>query len=160
VNQLNLLRPEFVICVGDLIDGYTEEESEIEVQWAQFDSLVQRLDMPFFYVPGNHDVSNPTMATRWQARRGRSYYHFEYRDALFLILNTEDSSQASISDQQVAYFRQVLAEVATPRHTLVFLHEPLWQYDEPTGFDEIETLLRGQSVAHSSHRSHTSIGRM
>ncbi|MDX2222519.1 MAG: metallophosphoesterase [Rhodospirillaceae bacterium] len=90
VADLNLLAPEFVMSVGDLIEGYTEDEVEINRQWDTFDRKVGGLDMPFFYAAGNHDFSNPRMRDVWAQRRGNSYYHFVYKDVLFLVLNSED----------------------------------------------------------------------
>ena len=48
ITQLNLLQPEFVVSVGDLIEGYTVKPERIEAEWAEFDGYVKRLDMPFF----------------------------------------------------------------------------------------------------------------
>ncbi|MSR83524.1 MAG: hypothetical protein EXS58_11485 [Candidatus Latescibacteria bacterium] len=141
VDKLNLLQPEFVLCVGDLIEGYTEDEAELERQWDEFDAFVNQLQMPFFYVPGNHDISNPAMVEKWKERRGRPYYHFVYRDVLFLVLDTEDPPSASISAEQVAYFRAVLAKGDQHRWTLLFMHQPLWLAAEKTGFSDIEALL-------------------
>lgn len=90
VRKLNLLNPEFTICVGDLIEGYTEEGAELAAMWQEFDAIVAGLDAPFFYVVGNHDMGNATMRALWQQEKGRDYYHFVYRDVLFLALNTED----------------------------------------------------------------------
>ncbi|CAM9935486.1 unnamed protein product, partial [Chrysoparadoxa australica] len=59
--KVNLLQPEFVMSVGDLIQGYTEDEQEIHRQWEEFDAYVDNLDMPFFYVVGNHDITNQVM---------------------------------------------------------------------------------------------------
>jgi 3',5'-cyclic AMP phosphodiesterase CpdA len=155
VDRLNLLKPEFVICVGDLIDGYTEDDTELSTQWAEFDSLVNRLDMPFFYVPGNHDISNEVMIQDWKTRRGRPYYHFQYRDVLFLVLDTEDPPPAGIGDEQVAYFQKVLSEETGPRHILLFMHRPLWLRDEPLGFDRIESLLVGRRYTVFAGHHHT-----
>src|SRR4051794_38914494 len=55
VEQLNLMQPEFVVSVGDLIEGYTQNKTQIDREWREFQSYVARLEMPFFYVPGNHD---------------------------------------------------------------------------------------------------------
>src|SRR4051794_40506033 len=52
VEQLNLLQPEFVMCVGDLIDGYTRDKDRINAQWRELQGYVSRLQMPFFYAPG------------------------------------------------------------------------------------------------------------
>src|SRR5262245_60119474 len=59
VEQLNLLQPEFVLSVGDLIEGGTQDPARLAQEWKEFQGYVARLQMPFFYVPGNHDLSNP-----------------------------------------------------------------------------------------------------
>lgn len=155
VDRLNLLNPEFVMCVGDLIEGYTEDEAKLEREWAAFDEIVDRLEMPFFYAPGNHDIGNPVMAQKWQARRGPAYYHFLYRDVLFLVLNTEDPPPTHISDEQVAYVEAALASVEDPRAILVFMHKPLWEYEDPAGFDKIEALLAGKPYTVFAGHYHT-----
>jgi UDP-2,3-diacylglucosamine pyrophosphatase LpxH len=104
VADLNLLAPEFVMSVGDLIEGYTTDQAELKRQWDSFDAKVDSLDMPFFYAAGNHDFSNPEMRELWKKRLGRDYYHFVYKDALFLVLNSEDWNMeqfASISRNMV-----------------------------------------------------------
>ncbi|MDQ3814482.1 MAG: metallophosphoesterase, partial [Armatimonadota bacterium] len=130
VRKLNLLRPEFVMSVGDLIEGYTTNEAEIDRQWKEFMSFTAQLKMPFFYVPGNHDISNPVMAKEWQKRFGRSYYHFVYQDVLFLCVNSEDQRPANISDEQIKYMAAALEANENVRWTLVFFHQPLWTYIE------------------------------
>ncbi|MFW6125294.1 MAG: metallophosphoesterase family protein [Pirellulales bacterium] len=146
VEKLNLLQPEFVLSVGDLIEGGTEDLAEIRTQWEEFTSFVEQLQMPFFYVPGNHDISNLVMSEKWRERFGRRYFHFVYRDVLFLLLNSEDppgQSGGRLSPEQVAYFKQALAANPDVRWTLVFLHKPMWTYDElpETGWLEIEDAL-------------------
>lgn len=145
VRSLNLLQPEFVMSVGDLIEGYTEDRSVLRRQWREFDAFVQKLDMPFFYVPGNHDLTNPVMAELWQQRLGPAYYHFVYHDVLFLCLNSEDqyrgAGRGSISDEQYQWARGVLADHPEVRWTLVFLHQPLWHQEDTRRWPELETLL-------------------
>jgi len=145
IHKLNLLQPEFVMSVGDLIEGYIQDKVELHHQWDQIDGFVNQLEMPFFYLPGNHDITNPVQAEVWEERLGRSYYHFVYRDVLFLCLNTEDGQPTNISDDQIDYFKHALADNPEVRWTLVFLHKPLWTYAEPHGFEKIETLLEGRS---------------
>src|SRR5262245_57241509 len=36
VEQINLLQPEFVLSVGDLIEGYTGDEQKMAEQWREF----------------------------------------------------------------------------------------------------------------------------
>jgi len=55
------------------------------LEWAEFNSAIERLEMPFFYVPGNHDYSNPVMAQLWRDLYGYDYYHFVYKEVLFYL---------------------------------------------------------------------------
>ncbi len=90
VEQLNLLQPEFVISVGDLIEGYTEDSQKIVSEWREFQSYAHKLHMPFFYLPGNHDLANDYLDQVWKNKFGRRYYHFVYRNVLFLMVNSDD----------------------------------------------------------------------
>ena len=91
MNQLNLLQPEFVINVGDIIEGYTRDKTELNSQWEEAEAMTAKLDMPFFFVRGNHDVSYPEAREVWKDRHGPNYYHFVYRDVLFMVLDSEDA---------------------------------------------------------------------
>jgi hypothetical protein len=145
VDKLNLLQPEFVVSVGDLIEGYTEDEAEIQRQWEEFNGFIAKLQMPFFYVPGNHDYINPIMARIWKERYGKDYYHFVYKDVLFLCLNSEEqmlgSGRGAIGDPQYAYIEQVLKQHPEVRWTLLFMHQPLWTQEKPGRWPEVEALL-------------------
>lgn len=92
VAQLNLLRPEFIINVGDLIEGGTEDLAEIDAQWISFDERADRATAPIFYVGGNHDLTGEVLQQVWDERLGRRYYHFVYKHVLFLVLDTEDNT--------------------------------------------------------------------
>jgi serine/threonine-protein phosphatase CPPED1 len=148
IAQLNLLRPAFVISVGDLIDGYTENEKELTDQWQDLESQVRKLQMSFFYVAGNHDLANAFQERHWQQRFGRRYYHFVYRDVLFLMLNADDppSGGGKIGPNQTAFARQVLANNSKVAWTIVVLHRPLWEEEEgrANGWAEVEKALMGR----------------
>jgi len=145
VRKLNLLQPEFVMSVGDLIEGYTEDMNTLEAEWAEFDAFVDSLEMPFFYVPGNHDITNEVMEKLWLERFGATYYHFVYQDVLFLCLNSEDqkrgAGRGTISDEQYEYIKKTLGENAGVKWTLIFLHQPLWTQNETERWKDVEALL-------------------
>lgn len=96
VAELNLLRPNFVLTIGDMIDGGTEDEAELQRQWTGFDAMVDRLRAPYFHIAGNHDMTNLTQRKVWEERYGRRYYHFIYANVLFLALDTEDYPEAKM----------------------------------------------------------------
>ncbi len=92
VEQLNLLRPELILSVGDLIEGGTTDRAQLESEWNFFDQRAERARAPVFYTGGNHDLTHPDMWALWEQRYGRRYYHFVYRNTLFLVMDTEDNT--------------------------------------------------------------------
>ena len=103
LDKIDLLQPEFVMSVGDYVEGYIEDEAEIGLQWQEIDEIVADLDAPFFYVPGNHDHGNTQMAKAWKQRKGRTHYHFVYRNTLFIALHTEDPPPQSTPEREAAW---------------------------------------------------------
>ena len=115
VDILNLLQPEFVMSVGDFIEGYVDGEDDNEAvlksQWAEMDRKIGLLDMPLFFVPGNHDVNFDPSAKVWFDRVGanRSYSHFVYKDVLFLMISTEDPPKQNVDDELRAKYEAIKA---------------------------------------------------
>ena len=72
---------------------------------------VKRFEMPFFYVPGNHDLANKTLVAKWGERYGKKYYHFVYKNVLFLCLNSENPPDGSntIDKEQQEWVAKTLA---------------------------------------------------
>lgn len=101
--QLSWLQPDFVLSVGDLIEGYTTDRAKIARQWSAVETSIAKLNCPFVYTMGNHDVDNAETLDAWRERRGAAYYSFTYKGALFLILNTEDPP-TPMSDKTAAQF--------------------------------------------------------
>ena len=144
MEKVNLLQPEIVVSVGDLIEGYTEDVDTIQGEWDEFGGFLDTLDMPFFYVPGNHDYSNPVMAEIWQDRFGPSYYSFVYRDVLFLCLNTMEAGNATLGGDQIKWLRKTLTKHRRVRWTVVLMHHPLWAYDDFPEWPKVANALRGR----------------
>lgn len=154
IDKLNLLQPEFVLSVGDLIDGYTEDAKVWNAEWDNFDALVNRLDMPFYYVPGNHDTSNELLTEAWKKRHGRDYYAFVHKNALFIALNTDEIKNGGITEKQVTYVKSVLNQHQDVKWTFVFMHRPLWSYGDQAGFKEIGNALKGRKYTLFSAHHH------
>ena len=98
VEQLNRLDPTFVVSVGDLIEGGTEDSLQLSTEWGSFDKRASKFNMPFFYLGGNHDLTNPVMRNFWEHRFGRRYYHFVYEDVLFLMMDSEDYEEQRMNE--------------------------------------------------------------
>ena len=68
MTKLNLIQPEFVMSVGDLIEGHSNNPEALIAEWEEIDASVDKLDMPFFYVVGNHDKESP-VTCGWRNRK-------------------------------------------------------------------------------------------
>ena len=102
MTQVNLLRPELILSVGDLIDGNSEDPVNLNGQWMAFDEKTSKAIAPVFYTGGNHDLTNVIMREVWAERYGERYYHFVYKNVLFLVLDTEDNDEARMQEIFVA----------------------------------------------------------
>jgi hypothetical protein len=123
------MRPTFVMSVGDLIEGYSNDRAEVEAEWKEFLGFMDQMKMKFFFVAGNHDVTNPLMHQIWRERFGPLYYSFDYKGVHFVCLNTEDPT-SKIGDKQMEWLAGDLEKNKGARWTLVFLHKPLWNEAE------------------------------
>jgi 3',5'-cyclic AMP phosphodiesterase CpdA len=98
MSQLDLMRPGFILTVGDMIEGGTEDERELVKEWDAFDARLKAQPAPFFHVAGNHDLTNLSQRKVWEARYGRRYSWFVYKDVMFLLLDSEDYSPAEMTE--------------------------------------------------------------
>ena len=150
IDEINVLKPDFAIMVGDLIQGYTYDKAQVESEWKEFWQHQSDLIIPFLPLPGNHDITNPMMYDYWQEHIGRTYAAFTYKGCLFLLLNTEEKhsqpdgsegwEKTWFGDAQLAYITDELAKHKDVRHTFVMLHKPAWLH-ENAGWSEIEEAL-------------------
>jgi hypothetical protein len=117
LRQIRLLQPDFVLSVGDLIEGYSDDRAEIDRQWAAVDQAIAASGIAFVHTPGNHDIDNAITSDAWERLRGPRYYSFTYKGALFIVLNTEDKPQAMPEKLQRQFYGLIAAMKADPEKT-------------------------------------------
>lgn len=159
IPQLNLLRPEFVICVGDLAPGYTQKPEELAGQYDEMDRILAGLDMRFYRVAGNHDISNKMASEQYIARYGQPYYHFVYKNTLFVVLNTQNQGGSGLGQAQLDYVRKALADNPSVRWTFVIMHQPIWAMGEKDGptaeWQQVEAMLGNRPYSVYAGHWHT-----
>ena len=145
--KMNLLRPEFVMTIGDLIPGSWHSYASIRRQRQELKDMLAKVEPPFYSVVGNHDVQPPPRKDPggvekdgayedsmrlWNEFNGPDYYSFVYKRVLFVCLNSMDSSDGvGFSEKQCDWFRKTLADNADVRWTLIFMHAPqVWNRPE------------------------------
>lgn len=132
--KVNLMRPEFVMTVGDLIPASWLDEASIVAQQEELQEQLKSVVPPFYSVVGNHDIQSPLSKRIWQRYFGKdTYYGFLYKGALFVALDSQDEG---ISDAQYAWVRKLLNENAGVRWTFLFMHSPdTWRGERWRAFE-------------------------
>jgi hypothetical protein len=158
MGQLNLLQPEFVINVGDVIEGYSDDKAALNAEWDEVDGMLNKLDMRFFRTPGNHDIANVIAQRVWRERHGASYYYFVYKNVLFVVLDSEDPPREAPEDikekievynrlqtEDPAKAQAMLAEFMSDEAVVAALAKPVEFADEQIAFVK-STLAQNSEV--------------
>ncbi|MBL7649404.1 MAG: metallophosphoesterase [Candidatus Hydrogenedentes bacterium] len=132
VDAINLLKPDFVITVGDMIPGHMETRPQWDAEWGEYMAHAKRIEAPLFLTVGNHDIANLACYEFWREDFGRTYYSFDYKGCHFLIFNTEEEridGRGPAWRAMMDWVKTDLAAASEARHTYVFFHKPMW--DDP-----------------------------
>ncbi len=147
VRDVNLLEPDLVMTVGDLINGYNRTDEWL-VQMAEFKAIMNQLLCPWFPVAGNHDVywrplNDPARPKNqhddnYEMHVGPLWYSFQHKQCQFIILYSDEGNATTgekdfsrpelqrISPEQLAFLREALNRGRDCHHQFVFLHHPRW----------------------------------
>lgn len=144
VEEVNVLGPDLVMTVGDLVQGYNQRPAW-EAQTDEFLGIMGELSMPWFPVAGNHDIywRGPNRPDEehegdYERRFGPLWYAFEHKNCWFIVLYTEEADPATgvrdfnkpasqkMSPEQLAWLQQTLLRTGDARHVFVFMHHPRW----------------------------------
>jgi hypothetical protein len=163
VDSINLLNPDFVITVGDMIPGHMDKRPAWDAEWAEYMAHAKRIEAPLFFTVGNHDIANLDCYQFWQEDFGRTYYSFDYKGCHFVVFNTEEEridGRGPAWQKMMVWTRADLAAAKDARHTFIFFHKPMW--DDPRFQDdwaEIESAMgtrKFTAVAGHEHYHSTS----
>ncbi len=145
IGEWNTLKPAFVIDSGDLILG--GPLSELDAMWAEFEKAVGTCSVPFFPVPGNHDVNkDPEVVGRYEDRIGPLAYAFSYGNSRFVILNSEDATELGrLSDAQLDWLKEDL-DATRATNIFLFLHQPFFAQDWDAHWAGAAEVIKGHPV--------------
>jgi len=124
IRAIAVHHPSFVINVGDTIQGFDDVTTSDE--WAAVKPLWKTFgDIPFYLVPGNHDIWSPASLKLWRSATGHPpQYSFDFRGAHITIL--DNSRTSDLDEDQLAFLQSDLASHAGQHPKFVFFHRPFW----------------------------------
>ncbi len=156
VADLNLLRPDAVFCVGDLVQGYTRDVEAWDREVDDFLRIVHGLDADFWPTAGNHDVisgerdaSDRRFADRYRERFGPLHYAVRLDHGTVIVLFSDESLDGGdviFSDDQLAWLEGVLDRTDPGTPTVLLMHRPLWRYRDIKWFDRVHPMLVDHDV--------------
>ncbi|HEY3836831.1 MAG TPA: metallophosphoesterase [Bryobacteraceae bacterium] len=126
VKEVAARHPDFIINVGDTIEGLHDDSAVAEWQslkpiWKSF------RDTPFYLVPGNHDIWSPQSERVWRVETGRPpQYSFDFKGAHITVL--DNSRSDVLSPEQLAFLQSDLAAHSAREPKFVIFHRPSWLF--------------------------------
>ncbi|MBV9268952.1 MAG: metallophosphoesterase [Acidobacteriaceae bacterium] len=116
--------PEFVISVGDTIEG--EDDTKTNAEWRQINSVLRPYrKQPIFLTPGNHDVWSLSSARAFEQFAKRPlHYSFDYKQAHFVVL--DNSRSEDLSPGEMTFLEKDLRANASQPVKFIFSHRPSW----------------------------------
>lgn len=122
--EVSLLGPDFVINVGDTIQGGADEL--IEKQWDEIAPVLARYrDLPLYFTPGNHDIFSDFSEQVYVRRTGRpTHYCFRFQNAHFTVL--DNSRSPDLGEDQLDFLERDLKEHHAAAPKFIFVHKPYW----------------------------------
>jgi len=124
IEQINVLKPDLVINLGDLIYGYGLRSTR--PQWERYLEIIGRIEAPYYQIPGNHDIFNGRARQVYLEFFKKTYLSFDSGQCHFVLLdNLEDGVWGKIGPEQLAWLEEDLKRPSWDQ-AFVFLHVPVW----------------------------------
>jgi len=147
VRDVNLVEPDLVMTVGDLIEGYNRTDKWM-TQMREYKTIMQELLCPWFPVAGNHDVYWRPLTDdnipagqhdkHYEMHFGPLWYSFQHKNCNFIVLFSDEGNPETgektfskpesqkISEDQLKFLKESLERGKENDHQFIFLHHPRW----------------------------------
>jgi len=149
VAEVAKAKPEFVITVGDHIEGYEQADTmKLAEEWEEIKAIFAQLTVPFHLAPGNHDITYDNALGTYERNAGKPYYSFDYKGMHFIVLDVSRwEATDTLPSEQLDWLVRDLAGTRKARFTFVFFHKPFWTATVAEGKpDTLHSLFKAYGV--------------
>lgn len=140
-SAVNNCNPDFIVNTGDIVNnnwkGYVPNLEQWE--WALTDTFDVMKDYPIVATAGNHEAADYDFASRFNfdtpigaATKSGVYYSFNYNNAHFIALNTNDTTDphsptaTGLSQAQVDWVKSDLEANKDAKWKIVLMHKAFY----------------------------------
>ena len=127
--QINEMDPDFVVVCGDLVHHASDSS------FSDFLEIMANSRIPFYLVPGNHDVGNipnDTSLNYYREKLGDDYYSFTHNGYAFIVSNSQlwKNHIGEESNDHQNWFQKEL-ELMSQKKMPIFIigHHPMFVKD-------------------------------
>jgi len=155
IERVSAMEPEFVVHLGDITHPAPSEPDYGDAALA-FHKASDILSMPYYLVPGNHDIGeklHPALPEldadvsitkrnigMYEQHFGRQRYSFKHQDCMFIVINSMLINSGLEEEQDQWDWLEETLENHSGGRSFVFSHYPLYlsTADEADHYDNID----------------------
>lgn len=156
ISEIELVHPDFMVDVGDLVFGYMSDEKEVRRQYQDFVETIKFLTVPFYAVLGNHEIAGIKGESAYKDFvKKETYYSFTHKGSYFVVINTDIQPDESSSGdtglmgkKQMEWLKEDLEKNKNAVHKFAFMHRPMFgnEKGENTSWSSKEELTAVESL--------------
>jgi predicted phosphodiesterase len=148
ISEIERLKPDFVLTVGDMIEGPVSDTIETNRRWEEYKSLISKISMPIYFTPGNNDIWDNASLLFYKRNIGKPYYSFDVKRVHFICLDASRYEKSSeLPKEQLAWLVNDLKKNKKAAYTIVFYHKPFWVDEIAMGKpDTLHTIFKNYGV--------------
>ena len=171
LERIEQLQVDFLIVTGDVVLGGgqrraspPEELDVIRSDWQRFDAGVNRLEIPVYVTPGNHDIHSIPTRDIFLEHYKKPPYAFSFKGSRFILLDTVGVDQQSVrstgneppwwdggaqpfDESQMNFIRSEIEKQDEYQHLFMFMHH-VTPWSDSAGFwwRDVHPMLKGGKV--------------
>lgn len=163
------LKPDLIFITGDVVEGGNllylrnkktpHEKADLETinkDWDRFQAEMDKLNIPYYISPGNHDIYNIKTRDIFISRFKKVPFSLKFKDSLFILLDSTGIHNIGTDDEaftgeakpftgaQIEFIKKELERQNDYSHIFFFMHNTKqWAYSDGFWWRDIHPLLTG-----------------